>query len=206
MKTTSKKVTRLTTLAMLLAIELAMRALGLGAVPVGPLNMSFLTLPIAMAAILCGPLEGLVLGAVFGLLSLYDAVSGRSAMTGAFFAVSPLVHKLLHGSDGLVGTTGHKILDLHIANGAIDQIAFRDLRIHLVPGDIEGHRLPLTHNGNGHMGTRFSLDALRQVGHGELLHALPVHLNDHILRLHAGLLRGAALHHGLDHKAAGLWV
>ena len=29
MKTTSKKVTRLTTLAMLLAIELAMRALGL---------------------------------------------------------------------------------------------------------------------------------------------------------------------------------
>lgn len=94
MKTTSKKVTRLTTLAMLLAIELAMRALGLGAVPVGPLNMSFLTLPIAMAAILCGPLEGLVLGAVFGLLSLYDAVSGRSAMTGAFFAVSP-VHTVI---------------------------------------------------------------------------------------------------------------
>ena len=94
MKTTSKKVTRLTTLAMLLAIELAMRALGLGAVPVGPLNMSFLTLPIAMAAILCGPLEGLVLGAVFGLLSLYDAISGRSAMTGAFFAVSP-VHTVI---------------------------------------------------------------------------------------------------------------
>ena len=120
--------------------------------------------------------------------------------------VSPLVHKLLHGSDGLVGTAGHKILDLHIANGAIDQIAFRDLRIHLVSGDIEGHRLPLTHNGNGHLGTRFSLDAVCQVGHGELLHALPVHLNDHILRLHAGLLCRAALHHGLDHKAAGLRV
>ena len=94
MKTTSQHVTRLTKLALLLAIELAMRALGLGAVPVGPLNMSFLTLPIAMAAILCGPLEGLVLGAVFGLLSLYDAISGRSAMTGAFFAVSP-VHTVI---------------------------------------------------------------------------------------------------------------
>ena len=94
MKTTSTHVKRLTTLAMLLAIELAMRALGLGAVPVGPLNMSFLTLPIAMGAIVCGPLEGLVLGGVFGVLSLTDAISGRSAMTGAFFAVSP-VHTVI---------------------------------------------------------------------------------------------------------------
>ena len=48
MKTTSTSVQRLTKLALLLAIELAMRAIGLGAVPVGPLNMSFLTLPIAI--------------------------------------------------------------------------------------------------------------------------------------------------------------
>ena len=94
MKTTSQHVTRLTKLALLLAIELAMRALGLGAVPVGPLNMSFLTLPIAMAAILCGPLEGLVLGAVFGVLSLTDAISGRSIMTGTFFSISP-VHTVI---------------------------------------------------------------------------------------------------------------
>ena len=94
MKTTSKKVTRLTTLAMLLAIELAMRALGLGAVPVGPLNMSFLTLPIAIAAMLCGPVEGMVLGAVFGILSLTDAISGRSFMTGTFFNISP-VHTVI---------------------------------------------------------------------------------------------------------------
>ena len=89
MKTTSTSVQRLTKLALLLAIELAMRAIGLGAVPVGPLNMSFLTLPIAIAAMLCGPVEGMVLGAVFGILSLTDAISGRSLMTGTFFNISP---------------------------------------------------------------------------------------------------------------------
>ena len=67
-----------------------MRALGLGAVPVGPLYMSFLTLPIAIGAMLCGPVEGLILGAVFGILSLTDAISGRSAMTGTFFSLSPV--------------------------------------------------------------------------------------------------------------------
>ena len=65
MKTTSNHVRRLTKLALLIAIELVMRAIGLGAVPVGPLNMSFLTLPIAMGAILCGPLEGMIMGAIF---------------------------------------------------------------------------------------------------------------------------------------------
>ena len=84
------KLRTLTQLALLVAVELAMRALGLGAVPVGPLNMSFLTLPIAIGAMVIGPLAGLILGGVFGVLSLTDAVSGRSVMTGTFFSISPI--------------------------------------------------------------------------------------------------------------------
>ena len=38
----------LTRLALLVAIELVMKAIGLGSVPMGPLYMSFLTLPIAV--------------------------------------------------------------------------------------------------------------------------------------------------------------
>ena len=90
MKTTSTSVQRLTKLALLLAIELAMRAIGLDSIMIGPLKMSFLTLPIAIGAMLCGPVEGLILGAVFGILSLTDAISGRSAMTGTFFSLSPV--------------------------------------------------------------------------------------------------------------------
>ena len=80
----------LTRLALLVAIELVMKAIGLGSVPVGPLYMSFLTLPIAVGAITMGPAAGAVVGGVFGAVSFYDAVTGASAMTGALFQVSPV--------------------------------------------------------------------------------------------------------------------
>lgn len=80
--------------ALLIAIELVMKLLGLGSVPVGPLYMSFLTVPIAVGAILLGPMCGTILGAVFGLVSFKDAVTGVSLMTGTFFQISPL-HTLI---------------------------------------------------------------------------------------------------------------
>lgn len=82
-------------LALLVAIALAMRLLGLGRVPVGPLYMSFLTLPIAVGAICLGPVAGLILGGVFGGFSLYDAITGAGGMTTAFFSVSPVLTVIL---------------------------------------------------------------------------------------------------------------
>lgn len=90
MKHTKYDLKMLTRLALLVAIELVMKAIGLGSVPMGPLYMSFLTLPIAVGAITMGPVAGLVLGGVFGAVSFYDAVTGGSAMTGALFQVSPV--------------------------------------------------------------------------------------------------------------------
>ncbi len=80
----------LTRLALLAAIELVMKAIGLGSVPMGPLYMSFLTLPIAVGAITMGPTAGAILGGVFGVVSFYDAVNGTSAMGVALFQVSPV--------------------------------------------------------------------------------------------------------------------
>ena len=87
---TNQDLRTLTRLALLVAIELVMKAVGLGSVPMGPLYMSFLTLPIAVGAITMGSMAGAVLGGVFGAVSFYDAVTGASAMTGALFQVSPL--------------------------------------------------------------------------------------------------------------------
>ena len=87
---TNQDLRTLTRLALLVAIELVMKAVGLGSVPMGPLYMSFVTLPIAVGAITMGPMAGAVLGGVFGAVSFYDAVTGASAMTGALFQVSPL--------------------------------------------------------------------------------------------------------------------
>ena len=88
----SKKldVRTLTQLAILVAIELVMKLIGLGSVPVGPLYMSFLTVPIAVGAIVLGPAASAVLGGVFGLVSFMDAVKGASIMTSSLLAVSPV--------------------------------------------------------------------------------------------------------------------
>jgi len=80
----------LTQLALLVAIEMVMKTIGLGSVPVGPLYMSFLTVPIAVGAIVLGPLAGMVLGGVFGFVSFLDAVKGASVMTSNLLAVSPV--------------------------------------------------------------------------------------------------------------------
>ena len=94
MRNMSQKTRKLCFVAMLAAVELVMWALGLGQVPVGALNMSFLTVPVAVGAILLGPAAGTALGAVFGLTSLYDAMTGRSVLTGFFFVNHPF-HTIL---------------------------------------------------------------------------------------------------------------
>ena len=92
MKNTNTKT--LTRVALLVAIELVMKLVGLGSVPVGPLYMSFLTVPIAVGAILLGPTAGAILGAVFGAVSFKDAITGASVMTSTLLQVS-VVHTFI---------------------------------------------------------------------------------------------------------------
>ncbi len=80
----------LTELALLVAIVLVMKLTGLSSIPVGPLNMTLTMVPIAIGAMLMGPMAGGVLGMVYGFTSFYDAVSGGSVMTGTFFQISPI--------------------------------------------------------------------------------------------------------------------
>lgn len=80
----------LTQLALLVAVEMVMKMIGLGSVPIGPLYMSFLTVPIAIGAIVMGPMAAMVLGGVFGFVSFMDAIRGASIMTSNLLAVSPV--------------------------------------------------------------------------------------------------------------------
>ena len=80
----------LTETALLVAIILVMKLTGLSSIPVGPLNMTLTMVPIAIGAILSGPLVGCILGTVYGFTSLYDAISGGSVMTAFFFQISPV--------------------------------------------------------------------------------------------------------------------
>ena len=91
----SRHIRTMCLVAMFMAVELAMWILGLGQVPFGPLNMSFLTVPVAVGAMLLGPIPGAILGATFGFSSFWDAMTGRSVMTGFFFSIKPFETFLL---------------------------------------------------------------------------------------------------------------
>ena len=82
--------TKMTELAIFITIIIVMKITGLSSIPVGPLVMTFTMVPIAIGAMLLGPAEGAVLGFIYGLTSLYDAITGASAMTGFFFQISPV--------------------------------------------------------------------------------------------------------------------
>ena len=78
-----------------IAIILVMRITHLTSIPVGPLVMILAMIPIAIGAMLLGPLGGAILGTVYGFTSLYDAMTGASAMTGVFFQLSSILTVIL---------------------------------------------------------------------------------------------------------------
>lgn len=79
----------LTQLALLLALVLIMSYTPLGYLPVGPLSLSLLSIPVAIGAMLMGPLAGAVLGGAFGLTSFFSAMRGGSLLGTAMFTASP---------------------------------------------------------------------------------------------------------------------
>ena len=81
---------RLTQLALLAAQLLGMNFTPLGYLQVGPLSMSLMIIPVAIGAMLMGPVDGAILGGVFGATSFLQAVQGTSAMGAALFAYSPV--------------------------------------------------------------------------------------------------------------------
>ena len=69
-----KNVRYLTELALLMALELVMYFTPLGMLPLPGQYASLLTVPVAVGAMLLGPLAGTVLGFLFGALSFWKAL------------------------------------------------------------------------------------------------------------------------------------
>ncbi len=72
-------------LTLFAAILLLMVATGLGYIRTPILNVTILTVPIAVAAITLGPGAGAIMGLIFGLTSAWSAVSGGGGMTTLLF-------------------------------------------------------------------------------------------------------------------------
>lgn len=93
MKTKKLSTKQLTVLGLMIAVLVLMSYTPLGYLNIGPLAITFNMIPVAIAAIDCGPLGGAVLGAVFGLTSFGQCIGigGVSAMGATLFSISPLL-------------------------------------------------------------------------------------------------------------------
>ena len=91
-----QQILMLTELAVLTAIVLVLQLCGI-AIPLPFLAtpVSLVLLPIALGAMKSGPIAGMWLGAVFGVITVVGGVSGRDAFTSILFADHPLLTVLL---------------------------------------------------------------------------------------------------------------
>jgi uncharacterized membrane protein len=78
-------------LALLAAVLVLMAFTPLGYLKVGPLSITFNTIPVAIGALALGPVCGAVLGAVFGLTSF----SGGSALVMSLMSINPIYTAIL---------------------------------------------------------------------------------------------------------------
>ena len=93
MKTKKLSTKQLTVLGLMIAVLVLISYTPLGYLNIGPLAITFNMIPVAIAAIACGPLGGAVLGAVFGLTSFGQCIGigGVSAMGATLFSISPVL-------------------------------------------------------------------------------------------------------------------
>lgn len=84
----NKKIKKLVTLALLLAIEIVLTFTPLGFIPVGPLRATTLHIPVIIAGLVLGRKYGAVMGLFFGLISLFNNTFNPTITS---FVFSPFV-------------------------------------------------------------------------------------------------------------------
>lgn len=92
MKNNKFTTAQLTLLGLMAAILLLMAYTPLGYLNIGPLAISFNVIPVAISAVVLGPVGGAVAGAIFGLTSFLQCigVGGSSAMGVVLFGINPV--------------------------------------------------------------------------------------------------------------------
>lgn len=114
---TDSRIKFMTETAILIAITLIMGLTPLGTLRTPVLSVSLVTIPVAIAAMLIGPLGAFTCAAVFGLTSFVNAITGASGLLSALFQVNPfgvfvtaIVARMLMGIfTGLIFKGLHKI-------------------------------------------------------------------------------------------------
>lgn len=85
------------TLALFCALMLVLQVTGIGLIPLPVIKATTMHIPVILGAILLGPKAGGILGAVFGLCSIWTNTTAPTALS---FAFSPVIANELCGVSG----------------------------------------------------------------------------------------------------------
>lgn len=85
MKRSEVNVKKMVIVAMLGAITVVLGLTPLGFVPIGPLNATTMHIPVLIGAILEGPVVGGLVGLIFGLSSLFNAITRPGPLSVVFY-------------------------------------------------------------------------------------------------------------------------
>lgn len=88
-KSTRAKLVQMVQMAILAALVIVLQLIG-SFIHIGPTSVSLVLIPIALGAMLFGPVGGGVLGFIFGLMTLMAGVTGTDVFTSILFNAHPL--------------------------------------------------------------------------------------------------------------------
>lgn len=89
------RILRLTQLSVLIALLIIFGFTSIGYIKIGVIEITLNIIPVAVGAIVLGPSAGAICGAVFGLTSFWQAISGMSGFGEMLVNVSPVLTFIL---------------------------------------------------------------------------------------------------------------
>ena len=95
---TKFSIRQMTMVGMLSAISIFLGLTGLGFIPIPPVKATIMHIPVIIGAIVEGPVVGALVGLVFGLFSMYQAVTAPTPTSFIFFnPIIALLPRILIG-------------------------------------------------------------------------------------------------------------
>ncbi len=113
---------KIATIGLLSSISILLGITRLGFIPISVVEATIMHLPVIVAGILEGPLVGGIVGLIFGVFSMYQAMSAPSIVATAF--LNPLVSVVPRILIGIVSFYVYSGLKNHFKKGAISIAAF----------------------------------------------------------------------------------
>ncbi|MCL2392558.1 MAG: ECF transporter S component [Oscillospiraceae bacterium] len=90
MRKTGINVGKMVQLAVLVAIIVVLAVTQIGFIMLGPLSITIMMIPVAIAAIVVGPAGGAIAGGVFGLTAFIRGISGVSLFAATLININPI--------------------------------------------------------------------------------------------------------------------